>query len=108
MERDNSQCIKRFAFSDSAAGKGALPEEKWMRSCCRRAGRPTCSGRIESRHIGGQKKCEIMEEVKKSSSGELLALEDKPMGYIAFYIDKLYGMDIVNKINSMLCHEGVA
>jgi len=55
MERDRNQCIKTFAFSDSAAGKGALPEEKRMRSYCSRAGRPTCSWRIESRLSGGYK-----------------------------------------------------
>lgn len=28
--------------------------------------------------------------------------------FIAFYIDKLYGIDNGNKINSMLCQEEVA
>lgn len=97
MERDNIQALKGFAFNDSApAGTGSLPaEEKWMRSYCSRAGRPICSGRIENRYNGGHKD----EEIKIRPAVESCwHLGDKPMRFITFYIDKLYGMDTADKI----------
>jgi len=61
MKTDRIQWINRFAFCDSApAGIGSLqPEEELHRSHCRRAGRPLCSWRIESRHSGGYRNKEI-------------------------------------------------
>jgi len=53
MKTDRIQWINRFAFCDSALGKGANADEELHRSHCRRAGRPICSGRIESRYCGG-------------------------------------------------------
>lgn len=79
-----------------------------MSSYCRRAGRPTCSGRIENRYNGSHERYENMREIKNPAVESCWHLGDKPMRFIAFYIDKLYGMDLVNKINSMLCQEEVA
>jgi hypothetical protein len=98
------------SFCDSApAGIGSLQtDEKWMSSHCRRAGRPSAVERIESRCSGGHERYENMREIRNPAVESCWELGDKPMRFIAFYIDKLYGIDIVNKINSMLCQEGVA
>lgn len=98
MERDDIQTLKGFAFNDSApAGIGSLPaEEKRMRSYCSRAGRPICSGRIESRYIGGHKN----EEIKLGPAVEPAGAESGviSMDGIVFSALKLYGIDVNHKI----------
>jgi len=82
------------------------------RSCieatAERAGRPSAVERIENRYNGGRERYENMKEIKNPAVESCWELGDKPMGFIVFYIDKLYGIDIVNKINPMLCQEEVA
>lgn len=108
MERDSNQCIKGFAFSDSApAGIGSLPaEEKWMRSYCSRAGRPICSGRIESSNIGGYRD----EEMKLCPAVEPAGAENGVinMDEIEFSALKLYGIDVNHKIICQLNGQEVA
>ena len=106
MEKNDCRGIKDFAFSDSAsAATGLSAEEKWMRELLQRAGWPCSGEKRESSNIGGHRD----EEIKIRPAVESCWFNgDVLMKCIAFYIDKLYGIDIVNKINSMLCQEGVA
>jgi len=95
MKKDSSQCINRFAFCDSALGKGANADEELHRSHCRRAGRPICSGRTESRYSGGHKNGCIKIRFR---GGEPLKHRGIPMKYNAVSTFKLYCIDEQNKI----------
>lgn len=106
MERNDYQGIKGFAFSDSApAGIGSLlADEKWMSSYCSRAGRPICSGRIESRYIGGHKNEEIKlgPAVEPAGAGNGVIRMDE----IEFSALKLYGIDVDHKIVCQFSFDG--
>jgi len=97
MKKDSIQCINRFAFCDSdPAGIGSLQtDEKWMSSHCRSAGRPLCSGRIESRYSGGHKNGCIKIRFR---GGEPLKHRGIPMKYNAVSTFKLYCIDETNKM----------
>lgn len=105
MKTDRIQWIKGFAFCDSApAGIGSLQtDEKWMSSHCRSAGRPSGSGRIESRYIGGHKNGCIKIRFR---GGEPLKHRGIPMKYNAVSTFKLYCIDEINKIISQLSSIG--
>jgi hypothetical protein len=109
MERDSNQCLKRFAFSDSAsAGIGSLlAEEKRMRSYCSRAGRPICSGENrKSSNNGGHKN----EEINLGPAVEPAGAESGviSMDGIVFSALKLYGIDVDHKIICQLSGQEVA
>jgi hypothetical protein len=68
------QWIKMFAFNDSApVGSGSLPaEEKRMRICCSRAGRPICSSENrENRIFGGHENERIKMAQQVKTAGEM-------------------------------------
>jgi hypothetical protein len=113
MKTDRIQWIKGFAFtfSDSATvGIGSLQaDEKWMSSHYRSAGRPICSGRIESRYNGGHKRHENMKRNEETRGGEPLnQLREMIMNKITLLVNKVIGVDLVNKIVSQLCCREVA
>jgi hypothetical protein len=107
INRDNLSEHIRFAFNEAQeTGAGSLyGAEEWMRICCSRAGRPSSSENGENSSSGGHENGRIKIRPAVVScwrTGDVL------MKCILFYIDKLYGIDIVNKINSMFCYCGVA
>lgn len=112
MERNNSQSINMFAFDESASAGlsgSQFAEERRMRMHIRRAGRPFCGGEKKNSIIGGHERNEIMKRDEKSSSSQLL---DQLIGMIknemAFLVNKVNGIDSLDKIIYQLCLQEVA
>lgn len=104
MKTDRIQWIKGFAFCESALGQGPGAEEELHRSHCRSAGRPICSG--ENREIkicGGHKGCKNMINEIFRAAQALNQLREMIMDKITLLVNKVMGIDLINKIVSQLC-----
>jgi len=104
MKTDRIQWINRFACDSAPAGIGSLQaEEELHRSYCRSAGRPLCSGRIESRYSGGHKRHENMKRSEETRAAQALnQLREMIMNKITLLVNKFIGIDLINKIVSQL------
>ncbi|MDD2754421.1 MAG: hypothetical protein PHS80_02720 [Methanothrix sp.] len=97
MKKDSIQCINRFAC-DSALGQGPGADEGLHRSHCRSAGRPICSGRIESRYSGGLNGNRIMKIESMDQGWRAPGAERISIDLIVVPANKPYGIDSGHKI----------